>query len=212
MTPDQPAPKQPRARRPRSTPRRSTIVGHVDQARIERDLALGKPLARIARKYGVSKDACWRHKRNLPPQLKAALAAHALAAEQDLEQLRTTESEGLLGHLSAQRARLLISQDACLEAEQFGLVAQLSGQIHRNLELVGKLLDQFVSHSVHTSVSLLISPEYLQLRSGLLQALAAHPEARRAVASVLHGIETTAAQRSPQRIIEVNPGGAHVGA
>jgi hypothetical protein len=170
---------------------------------------LGVPLNRIAKKYKISRDAAWRWKRHLPPQLRAALAAHALAPEQDLEKLRTTESEGLLSNLAAQRARLLLSQDAAMEAEQFGLVAQISGQVHRNLELVGKLLDQFVSHSVHTTVSLLVTPEYLELRSALLRALGPHPEAKRAVATVLHGIESSAAQRPRQPIIDVTPEVAH---
>jgi hypothetical protein len=210
--PDQPSPAKPRARRPRATPRRSTIVGHPDQARIERDLALGRPLQRIARKYGISKDAAWRHKKNLPPQLKTALAGHALAPGQDLDKIRVDESEGLLANLAAQRARLLIGQDVALEAEQFGLVAQLASGIHRNLELVGKYLGEFAQHSVHTTVSILVSPEYLTLRTALLQALAPHVEAKRAVAAVLHGIEAGAAQRPPQGLIELNPGGAHAGA
>jgi hypothetical protein len=104
-TSDQPSPAKPRARRPRVTATRSTISEHPDRARIERDLALGRPLQRLARKYNVSKDALWRFKKHLPPQLKQALTAHALAPEQDLEALRTTESEGLLGHLAAQRCR-----------------------------------------------------------------------------------------------------------
>jgi hypothetical protein len=211
IQPDQPIPK-PRARRPRVSPRRSTIVGHPDQGRIERDLALGRPLQRIAKKYGISKDAAWRHKRHLPPQLKAALAGHALAPGQDLEKIRVTESEGLLANLAAQRARLLLAQDEAMEAEQFGLVGQLAGGIHRNLELVGKYLGEFAAHSIHTTISLLVTPEYLELRSALLRALGPHPEAKRAVATVLHGIETTAAQRPRQPVIDVTPGGAHVGA
>lgn len=194
------------------SPRRSTIIGHPDQPRIERDLALGRPLARIARKYGISKDAAWRHKKHLPPQLKSALAGHALSPGQDLEKIRVEESEGLLVNLAAQRARLLISQDAALEAEQFGIVAQLASGIHRNLELVGKYLGEFAQHSVHTTISLLVTPEYLQLRSALLQALRPHPEAGRAVAAVLHGIESNAARPRQQPVIDVTPGGSHAGA
>jgi hypothetical protein len=203
--PDQPEPAAPRARRRPISPRRGTIADHPDRGRIERDLARGTPLNRIAKKYGISRDAAWRWKKHLPPQLRAALAAHILQPEQDLETLRTVESEGLLSNLAAQRARLLISQDVALESEQFGLVAQLSSQIHRNLELVGKLLDQFVSHSVHTTISLLVTPEYLELRSALLRALGPHPEAKRAVAMVLHGIESSAAQRPRQPVIDVTP-------
>ena len=197
--------------------RSSTIVGHPDQARIERDLALGRPLQRIAKKYGISKDAAWRHKKHLPPQLKAALAAHALRPAEDLDKLRTEESEGILGNLAAQRARLLISQDAALEAEQFGLVAQLAGGLHRNIELTGKYLGEFASYSTQTTISILVTPEYLDLRAALLRALQPYAEARRAVAEALHSVEERAAQRLPQRTVDVTPPryideGAHAGA
>jgi hypothetical protein len=195
---------------------KSTITEHVDCARIERDLALGRPLARIAKKYGVSVAAAHRHKKKLPPQLKAALAAHALRPAEDLEKLRIEESEGLLSHLAAQRARLLISQDACMEAEQFGLVAQLASGVHRNIELVGKYLGEFSQHSVSTTISILVTPEYLELRSALLRALQPYGEARRAVAATLHQVEEQAAQRPPQLTLDVTPqhvgGGQHAGA
>jgi hypothetical protein len=183
----------------------STITKHVDRARIERDLALGRPLRVISRKYGISITAAFRHKRKLPPQLKAALAGHALRPAEDLEKLRIEESESLLSHLAAQRARLLISQDACLEIEQFGLVAQLSHGIHRNLELVGKYLGEFASHSVQTNISILISTEYLDLRTALLRALQPFPDARRAVAATLHQREEQAAARTPVPTLDVTP-------
>jgi hypothetical protein len=200
--------------RPRG--RASTIVGHPDQARIERDLAIGRPLQRIAKKYGVSKDAAWRHKKHLPPQLKTALAGHLLRPGEDLEKIRVEESDGLLSHLAAQRARLLISQDLALESEQLGLVATLSQAIHRNLELVGRYLGEFASHSTQTTISILVTPEYLEMRSALLRALGPYAEAKRAVAAVFDGIETKAAQRPRQRTIDITPqrvadGGAHAG-
>ena len=182
---------------------KSTITEHVDRARIERDLALGRPLGRIAKKYGVSITAAFRHKKKLPPQLKAALAAHALKPAEDLEKLRIEESESLLSHLAAQRARLLIAQDASLEAEQFGLVAQLASGVHRNIELVGKYLGEFASHTTLTT----------DLRATLLRALQPYGDARRAVAAAFLQVEEKAAQRSaataqhpPQLILN---GGAH---
>ncbi|SIO49379.1 hypothetical protein SAMN05443247_06433 [Bradyrhizobium erythrophlei] len=195
-----------RDRRPRAKRVfKSTITEHVDRARIERDLALGRPLARIAKKYGVSTTAAFRHKRKLPPQLKAALAGHALRPAEDLEKLRIDESEGLLSNLAAQRARLLLAQDAALEIEQFGLVAQLASGIHRNLELVGKYLGEFASHSTQTTISILITPEYLDLRAALLRALQPYGEARRAVAATLHQVEEQAAQRPPLRTMDAIP-------
>jgi hypothetical protein len=202
----------PVAPRRRIVPRKSQIVGHPDQARIERDLALGVPLQRIAKKYSVHKDAAWRHKKHLPPQLKAKLTANVLAPGVDLDKLRIEESEGLLANLAAQRARLLLAQDMAMEAEQLHLVVSTAGQIHRNLELVGKYLGEFAQHHVTTQISILVSPEYLALRAALLRALGPHLEARRAVAAVLHEIEGNAAGRPPEARLIEHEGGTDAGA
>jgi hypothetical protein len=192
-------------------PIQDSVSRHPERARIERDLALNIPLRRLAKKYNLSKDSLCRAKKRLPPQLKAALAGHALRPAEDLEKLRTEESEGLLSHLAAQRARLLLAQDAAAEVEQYGLVAQLASGIHRNLELTGKLVGEFAQHSVHTTISILVQPEYLQMRSELLRALAPFPEAKKAVAAVLHGVETSAAQQPSQRLLEARKGETDAG-
>ena len=172
-----------------------TIDVHPDRARIELGLARGVPLRVVAEKYGVSMHAAHRHKAKLPPQLKAALAARALKPGTDLEKLRIDESEGLLQNLAAQRARLLWSQDQALEAANHSIVAQLAAQIHRNLQLVGQYLGEFLRHDVHTSVNIVLRPEYLQLRSVLMQALKPFPDARRAVSAAIHELETRAASQ-----------------
>jgi hypothetical protein len=182
--------------------RPNSITHHEARAQIERDLALGVPLRRLAKKFGISKDALCRHRKRLPPQLKAAMLAQSLRPEVDLDKLRTTESEGLLANLSAQRARLLLWQDWAASAEQFAIATAISAQIHRNLELVGKYLGEFAQHHVVSNVSVLVSPQYLELRSALLRALQPYPEARRAVAAALHQIESDAAGRTPQPVIE----------
>jgi hypothetical protein len=128
-----------------------------------------------------------------------------LKPEVDLEALRVTESEGLLVHLAAQRARLLLWQDACASSEQFQVASAISAQIHRNLELVGKLVGEFAQHHVTTSVSVLLSPQYLELRSALLRALQPFPDARAAVVEAIHRLETKAAQQARQPVLEALP-------
>jgi len=65
--------------------------------------------------------------------------------------------------------------------------------VQGNLELVGRLLQQFtVVHEVKRT-SILVSPDYLQLRSVILQALRPFPEAARAVGQALHSLEAEAA-------------------
>jgi hypothetical protein len=181
---------------------RDSVTKHEARAQIERDLALGVPLRRLAKKYGLSKDALFRHRKRLPAPLKQALLAQSLKPEVDLDQLRATEGEALLANLAAQRAKLLLWQDAASSAEQFQVAATISAQIHRNLELVGKYLGEFSQHYTTTTISVLISPQYLELRAALLKALAPHLAAKKAVAAVLHAIESSAAQPPPQRLLE----------
>jgi len=62
----------------------------------------------------------------------------------------------------------------------------------------------------------LLTAEYLDLRSALLRSLKPFPDAARAVAATLHQVEERAAQRPPQRTIDITPqrvanGGAHAG-
>jgi hypothetical protein len=173
---------------------------HVDRAQIERDLAVGVPLRLLAKRYGLSKDALCRHRKKLPPQLRAAMLAQSLRPEVDLDKLRTVESEGLLSNLAAQRARLLLWQDSAASAEQFGVAAQIAAQINANLALTGRYLGELGVHHTVTSVSVLVSPQYLELRAALLRALQPYPDARRAVVDAIHRLESKAAQQAPQPV------------
>jgi hypothetical protein len=159
-------------------PGRSIIENHPDRGRIEHDIAAGVPGRVIGRKYGLSRDCIQRHAKKMPPQLRTSKYTGLLRAEGDLEKLRVEESEGLLANLAQQRARLLLMQDMSIELADAEMVGRISGQIHRNLELVGKYLGEFASRSVQTNISLLVTPEYLTLRSALLLALRPFPEAR----------------------------------
>ncbi len=96
-----------------------------------------------------------------------------------------------------QRARLLLAQDQAMEIDDHNMVTRVSCQIHKNIELTGRYLGEFAQHSVQTKINVLIQPEYLELRSKIVRALAPFPEASAAVASVLHSLEDRAARGTP---------------
>ena len=174
--------------------KRPAIRDREDRAQIEHALATGQSVRQIAKKFVVDENCLYRHRKNLPPQLKAAYLANFLKPGEDLETLRVTESESFLQSLASQRARLLMMQDQELEAGDSKAVATLAARIHQNLELVGRYLGELHQHSTKTVVNILLTPEYLELRNALVRALAPYPEARRAVAAVLHSREGSAAQ------------------
>jgi hypothetical protein len=172
------------------TPQHSKIAEDPNRVLIERALAMGVPMARIAKRFGYKIDAICRYRDRLPQQLKAAIVAAALKPkETDLDQLRIDESEGILGNLAAQRARLLLMQDQAMELGEADPVVRIANAVHKNVELTGKYLGLFAQHHVRTDVNIMLSADYLRLRHTLIAALRPFPEARRAVSAALHQVE-----------------------
>ena len=156
-------------------------------------LARGVSHSALARRYKLGTDSLYRHSRaHMPPQLRARLLAGP-ALDIDLDRLKEIESQSLLAHLVALRHRLFASLDVSEEAGDSQMVARVANQLHRNLEITGKLLGDLSSGGT-TVTNILVQPAYVLMRIELVQALAPFPEARQAVAAVLHRIEHDAAE------------------
>lgn len=173
---------------------RSVIEQHPERGRIEHDLARGVPVRVVAKKYCVRPIACYRHFAKMPPQIKAEKFATLLKPAADLEKLRIDESEGLLANLAMQRARLLMMQDTAMELANAEMTQRLSGQIHRNLELVGKYLGEFAQRSISTQSACLFRRNTCSCGRRLLTRCSHSPRPTSAVASVLGRIPIQAAQ------------------
>lgn len=180
--------------------RKCQTCEHPKRAQIELALARRVPYRTLERQYGITKDSLSRHKReHLPPQVEASLMATARPTGVDLEALRESESESLLQNVVYQRARLFTLLD---EAEELGDVraaAQVHGRITSNAEFTARLLGEINQVTQNVTNNILISDEYLRLRSALIQALRPYPEARQAVARVLQERE---AVEAPERVLE----------
>jgi hypothetical protein len=145
-------------------------------------------------RFGLSADAVYRHARNhLSPVQRAAILAAQHPTTIDLEALRTSESEGLLGSLVAQRARLQQHGDKALELDDIRGCVSVEAAITANLALTGKLLGQLVTRMDVRHSSVLLTPDYLKLRHTLVMALRPFPDAARAVSAALHRLESDAA-------------------
>ena len=112
-----------------------------------------------------------------------------------MDAIRIEESESLLNHLRAVRARLYRGLD---NADQFGNLsdlAKMSGQIHKNIELTGKLVGDLRTGTVVNN--LILTGEYHQLRTGLVLALKPYPKARLAVQQLLQSLEAEPIEHKP---------------
>jgi hypothetical protein len=173
--------------------KRCTICAHREHAGIDLALARGVSVTAIARRYKLGTDSIYRHSRaHLPPQLRAALIAGPDIEGLDLDRLRENESQSLLSHLIALRNRLLAGLDVAEEYRDGSMLTRVSAQLHQNLELTAKLVGDLGSGST-TINNVLVMPEYVEMRVALVQALAPFPDAKIAVAQVLHSLEHKAA-------------------
>ena len=153
-------------------PRRCTICNHQERHGIDEVLVTGAPYRSVAKRFGLSESAVYRHKaEHLPTHLlKAREVEEAARADDLLEQVRHLQTHAL---------------DILERAEETGdlrtTLAAIS-QARGNLELLGKLAGELDERPV---VNLNVSPEWLELRAVIVGTLEPHPAAHTAVLRAL---------------------------
>jgi hypothetical protein len=160
-------------------PRVCTICTHPDRPAIDQALVNHRPYRDIARHFAVSKDAAVRHHDDhLPETLTKAKAAEDVAHADDL-----------LAQVQGLRSK---SMALLLKAEQAGDIrTALAGirEARACLELLAEMSQAIDRRPV---VNVLMAPEWLTVRSALLEVLRSHPKARTAVAARLVALESSA--------------------
>jgi hypothetical protein len=126
----------------------------------------------IAGQHGVSKSALERHKAgHLPAHLAKAKEAGEVARADDLlSQVRHLQDRTL--------AILTTSEDAGELRTALAAIREARG----NLELLAKLLGELDDAP---KVNILVSAEWVAVRTSMMEALSPYPEARTAVAEAL---------------------------
>ena len=157
-------------------PRTCTVCGHAEREAIDRALLAGEPYRGIAQRFAASPDAVFRHRSD---HLPAALPQAQEVAEVAL-------ADSLLDQLAELRA----------DAPRIGRKAEGAGDLKtalagvrelvRIVELTAKLVGEL---DERPQVNVLVAPEWLAVRSALLDVLRDYPEARTAVAARLAVLE-----------------------
>jgi transposase-like protein len=151
------------------------VCAHLQRQDIDELLVSGAPYRSVAKRFGLSESAVYRHKtEHLPAHLsKAKEAEEAARADDLLDQVRHLQTHAL---------------DILERAEKSGdlrtALAAIS-QARGNLELLGKLAGQLDERPV---VNLNISPQWLELRAVIVGALESHPAAHTAVLRALESV------------------------
>lgn len=166
------------------------ICTHPDRASMELGLANKVSSRVLAARYGVSRDSLDRHRRNhMAPELIASLMTRGRMSAIDLENLRITESEGMLQHLVALRGRLYGWADIAEQQGDVKAAASIAGQAIKTIEVEAKLLGEIKTGTTNVTNNVLVMPEFHAFRTALVQALRPYPEAMMAAVAALRHLE-----------------------
>lgn len=156
--------------------RRCTVCAHASRAEIDTALVAGDASYRdVSGRFGLSVSALHRHAgEHLPARMvKASEAAEVVQADSLLDRLR---------QLNRETAEVL---KAAKEAGQHELTLKAIQRAERQLELEARLLGELREGQ---TVNVLLSPEWLSVRTALMIVLRQHPEAAVAVAASLKAL------------------------
>ena len=157
-------------------PRRCTVCTHSRRDAIERAILAGEPLRNISERVSVSATALHRHKsQHLPIELTKAKEAHEISAADDLlKQVQDLQTRALT---------------ILRKAEQSGDLRTALGAIREargNLELLARLLGELKEGP---TVNVLVSSQWVSLRTVILRALEGFPEARLKLSQTLSEVD-----------------------
>jgi hypothetical protein len=160
-------------------PRVCTICTHSQKETIDAALVAGESFRYVALRFGTSATALFRHKaEHLPASMTKAQEAKEI-----------TQADDLLGQVRELQRRTMAILDTATAEETSDLKIALAAirEARGCLELLAKLTGELAQEG---TVSILLAPEWVQVRALVLTALSPYPEARTAVAANLAIVET----------------------
>lgn len=187
---------------------RCIVCNHPDRVLIESTRIAGASLDTIAAKYGVSRDAIWRHMSNhVSDDLKAEyLAAIPL---KELATKAADEGVSILEYYRIVRATLLQQFQLAASVHDKHATAQLAGRLNEVLRSMGQLTGEMGALAANSitinNTTVLNSPVFASLQANLLHALAPFPEARAAVVAALRQMDDQN-PTPPMKVIEHHAG------
>ena len=158
-------------------PRRCTVctLPPKQRAKLDRDLVRGlQPMRVIASRYGVTFSAVQRHsEEHVPARLLLAQQAREIA-----------EADAILAELTSVKVEVEELRDKALEDEDIhaafkGIAASLKA-----LELQAKVA-QLIKDQPSVNVTLVNTPEWVAVRTTIIEALTPYPDAKGAVVEAL---------------------------
>jgi hypothetical protein len=193
------------------TNHRCQVCKHPDRWRLELLRAGGASLDSLAKKFGVDRDAIWRHwNKHVSSEMKAGYLAGPVQL-QDLAAKAADTGSSVLDHLHAVRTILMGHLANATEAGDGRGAAYIAGRLTATLETIAKISGELGDlarttnfNIVTTNIAVLTEhPAFMRAQAAILRALGPHPDARAAVVAALRDLDAgNAPAASAAKVIE----------
>jgi hypothetical protein len=181
--------------------RSCTICRHPERARLEASRVSGTSLRALELQFNVSRDSVHRHVRDHVSEARRSELLIGPARVSELITAAADESKSLLDYLQITRSVLFNAFVNAAEAGDRNGVANLSGRLLDSLRELAKLTGELRESAGviinNNHLSIVASPQFLQLQQGLLQISRRHPEAKGDVIALLRGLDDQRAVGKP---------------
>lgn len=153
-----------------------SVCAHKQTEAISMEILQHVKLRDIAQKYGLSLSAVHRHKSHIPAQLAESRHADKVAkVDSVMERIAELDS----------RSDEIYRQATA--GKDPGLALKALRELREVTSLYAKLTGELQTRTVNNT--LIITPEWVSMRSVMLKALEPYPEARGALVAALGGFE-----------------------
>jgi len=192
-----------------------TVCRHPEKWRIELLRAGGAGIDALSAKFGVSRDAVFRHwHQHVTPAMRAGYLCGP-SEMASLAEKAALEGDCVLDYLRICRTALTSQLAAASEAGDPRTAAYVAGQLTKTLETIGKVtgeLGELARNTINVTnnnIAIMNSPQFATLQATMLRALAPFPDARSAVVLALRDLDAEPAPAASAPVMKVIE---HVGA
>jgi hypothetical protein len=177
---------------------RCQVCRHPDKWRVELLKAGSASLDSLAKKFDLAPDAIWRHwNKHVSAEMKAGYLAGPMQL-QELAAKAADSGASVLDNLNAVRTVLMGHLATMTEAGDGRGAAYVAGRLTATLETIARVSGELgdiarstVYNTTITNIGVITQhPGFARVQIALLNALAGHPEARRAVVDALREFES----------------------
>jgi hypothetical protein len=194
---------------------RCSICKHPQVARIDY-LAIsghgehGHGRNAIAAKYNLSVGSLYNHlRKHISAEYRRAILAGPFASERDLRELAAEEGTSVLQSLrvifNGHRHRWLLALEIGDDRSMIDHAKFMTNTLWKIGQLTQEILPTPVIHQNNLQINLFEHPEYVQAFTRLSEALQPFPDARKAVAHALRGLEPPKTAIDMSNVTQLRP-------